>query len=157
MRTAQSCKSSFTDFVLYDNYGGVHRNKFVDLLEDSLLNQKKFDCTNGEQVLNLTHVADLAKALIVEVDNMNSRKINDIRTFQLKSKFTATLRELARIAENASGRKVQINWGAIPYRSREVFQIWETGFDAPSYWNPKVEFATYFEEKFSNQIERIEK
>jgi nucleoside-diphosphate-sugar epimerase len=146
---ADSCGTSFTDFVLYDNFGGLNRNKFVDLLEQSILSGSRLDCTNGEQVLNLTHVDDLADALVSEVEEMIQFEDQRSHTYELKSNFTANLRELVRISERASGRRASINWGTIPYREREVFELWETGLNSPNNWSPKIDFATYIEEKFS--------
>lgn len=140
---------NFTDFVLYDNYGGLNRNKFVDLLEQSLLNGFEIDCTDGQQVLNLTHVSDLALAFVLEVIELSQTKHTGLHTYELKSDFTVSLRELVLRAELASGRRANVNWGAIPYREREVFHLWQTGFSNPPYWRPLVNFETYVKGKFS--------
>ncbi len=144
--------ANFTDFVLYDNYGGSNRNKFVDLLEQSLLNGLEIDCTDGQQVLNLTHVSDLALALVSEVIELSQAKNAGLHTYELRSDFTVSLRELVLKAELASGRQAIVNWGAIPYRDREVFELWQTGFSNPPYWQPLVNFETYVKQKFSQTI-----
>jgi len=147
--TAALSGTNFTDFVLYDNYGGLDRNKFVDLLELSLLQGSRVNCTGGEQVLNLTHVSDLAAAFISEVKQfVNSEGVGS-HTYELKSTFTVNLRELVLKAERASGRHAFIDWGVIPYRDREVFELWETGLNSPSNWMPKVDFESYIKRKFS--------
>lgn len=141
--------ANFTDFVLYDNYGGLNRNKFVDLLEQSLLSGHEIDCTDGQQVLNLTHVSDLALALVLEVIELSEAKHTGLHTYELRSDFTVSLRELVQKAELASGRRANVNWGAIPYRDREVFELWQTGFSNPPNWQPRLNFETYVKEKFS--------
>ena len=150
--TAESCGTNFTDFVLYDNYGGLQREKFVDFLERSLSNGEHIDCTEGGQVLNLTHVSDLAVAFISEVDQLVKTKSKGSQTYELKSQFTVNLRELVLKAERSSGRRASINWGAIPYRKREVFELWETGFSRPSGWRPEIEFESYIAGKFPKEV-----
>jgi nucleoside-diphosphate-sugar epimerase len=150
--TAESCGTNFTDFVLYDNYGGLQRNKFVDFLERSLSNGEQIDCTEGDQVLNLTHVRDLARAFVSEVQEFVNIECKGSQTYELRSDFTVNLRDLVLKAERSSGRKASINWGAIPYREREVFELWETGFSRPSEWRPEVKFESYIEERFPKEV-----
>jgi nucleoside-diphosphate-sugar epimerase len=149
--TAESCGTNFTDFVLYDNYGGLQRNKFVDFLERSLSNGEQIDCTEGDQVLNLTHVSDLAKAFVSEVQKFVDIEGKGSQTYELRSDFTINLRDLVLKAERSSGRQASINWGAIPYREREVFELWETGFNCPSSWRPEIEFESYIEGRFKKE------
>ena len=151
---ADSCASNFTDFVLYDNYGGIKRSKFVDLLEQSLASGSQVDCTDGDQVLNLTHVSDLVAAFVLEVEEFIDFKDKGSQTYELRSNFTVNLRELVLEAERASGRSASINWGAIPYREREVFELWKTGLNSPSSWRPTINFGTYIEEKFPKMLKK---
>lgn len=150
--TAKACGTNFTDFVLYDNYGGLPRNKFVDSLEKTLATGEEIECTEGAQVLNLTHVSDLSAAFISEVYQIMGGKNSGIRTYELKSNFTISLRDLVIKAEIACGRQANIKWGNIPYREREVFELWETGFDIPIGWKPQIEFETYIKKKFQKKI-----
>jgi len=146
--------STMIDFVLYDNFGGLNRKKFVDLLVESLDNGKEIDCTDGDQILNLTHVSDLAQAFVFEAARVVNSESNGIKTFELKSNFTVNLRELVEIAELESGRQARINWGAIHYREREVFQLWDTGFQGPTNWNPLKKFGAFINHKFSTENTR---
>lgn len=142
--------TKFTDFVLYDNYGGKNRNKFIDLLEESLRSGLEIACTEGEQLMNLTHVSDLATAMVFEVIELDKAEQSGVRTYELRSDFTISLRELVRKAETASGKRANINWGAIPYREKEVFDLWQTGLNKPPYWKQSINFETYIKEIFSN-------
>jgi hypothetical protein len=91
----------------------------------------------------------LAAAFISEVKQfVNSEGVGS-HTYELKSSFTVNLRELVLKAERASGRHAFIDWGVIPYRDREVFELWETGLNSPSNWMPKVDFESYIKGKFS--------
>jgi nucleoside-diphosphate-sugar epimerase len=152
--SALDSKARMIDFVLYDNFGGLNRKKFVDLLVESLANGIEIDCTNGDQVLNLTHISDLAQAFVSEASGVANSELSGVATFELKSDFTVNLRELVQIAEMESGRQARINWGAIPYREREVFQLWDTGFHGPINWNPLKKFGAFINHKFSTENTR---
>ena len=60
------------------------------------------------------------------------------------------------IAEEASARKATINWGAIGYRTREVFDLWETGFNPPDNWQIFNKFETFIKEKLSLESRNVE-
>jgi len=47
---------------------------------------------------------------------------------------------LASVYENATSSKLNINWGARPYREREVMTPWENGVLVPG-WTPKMDIV----------------
>jgi nucleoside-diphosphate-sugar epimerase len=114
------------DYVfLYDTYGGSrNRMKFIDQLVNAYDQGLSLPASFGEQVLNLTHVADVAGFLV----NLLSKPKNytwQIRYSQIKSDETYTLREIAKIAQETFGYEIEIHWGDFPYRDREVFRLWD--------------------------------
>ena len=48
-----------------------------------------------------------------------------------------TLRELATLFEKVSQKKLNIHWGAVPYRKREILIPWSSGTVVPG-WKPKI-------------------
>ena len=59
------------------------------------------------------------------------------KCYALKAKERYTLRELASIFEDVTGKKLNIKWGALPYRRREVMVPWKNGEIVPE-WAHKV-------------------
>ena len=114
------------DFTLHDTYGGVDRGKFFDKLLRAINFSEATDATLGEQEINLTHVDDVGSnlALVFKKYFENSQD-NLAGRYQIKHATTYTLRSLTKLAEDLLGRELPINWGALPYRDREVFDLWE--------------------------------
>ncbi len=140
--------TSLTNFILYDNYGGLNKSKFFDLLIKSISLEEEFNTTFGMQFINLTHIKNVASAIVSEcfVGDLNGN--NAIRTYDLRGKYTFRLRTLAEIVSSELKIKPKINWGVVSYRPKEVFNLWKTEYDHPEYWNPVDEIEMYIHEQF---------
>jgi len=134
---------AFTDFILFDNYGGERKNKFFDLAIESLTTGVKLPATCGEQIVNLTYVGDIVDAMIQELDSLLAIPSATRNTYELRSGETYSLKNLAMLIESTSGRSLNIDWCAIPYREREVFDLWSTGFGTPPTWIQKWNIPRY--------------
>jgi len=105
--------------VPYTIYGGNDtQKKIIDVIFDSLDSSIPVDLSPGEQVLDFIHVDDVANFYVYLVDNME--KIENKANFQLGTGRGTTLKQLARIIEQKSGKKANINWGGKPYRPSDV-------------------------------------
>ncbi len=60
--------------------------------------------------------------------------------FAVKATERHTLKQLATLYEQATCTKLNIAWGARPYRNREVMTPWENGVVVPG-WDPKMLFG----------------
>lgn len=105
--------------VPYTVYGGNDsQKKIIDLIYDSLDSNTPLDLSPGNQVLDFIHVNDVANFylhLIESVDLLQSKTI-----FQLGTGKGTTIRELAKIIEQKTGKVANINWGGKPYRPSDV-------------------------------------
>ena len=112
------------ELVLYDNYGGQRKNKFFDLVIDSVSTGNKLLATPGDSILNLTYIWDIVNSLreILDNDSILLKELG-LKTFSIYSEDTYTLRNLVSIIEEISGKTVPIQWGAQPYRPKEVFEF----------------------------------
>lgn len=129
---------------LYDTYGSqVSRGKFIDLLIGSINQQTELDASEGLQRQDLTHIDDVASAIIQASTDIGSIG-NGVHEFQVRSREIFTLRELADLANSEIKTPIKINWGKFPYRRREVFEIWNSATDLPN-WKPKLNVREYFE------------
>ena len=112
------------ELVLSDNYGGQRKNKFFDLVIDSVSTGNKLLATPGDSILNLTYIWDIINSLTNTLDNnLNSLNQGNLMTFSIYSRDTYTLKDLVSIIERVSGKTVPVHWGALPYRSKEVFEF----------------------------------
>ena len=133
----------FTDYVLYDNYGGSRRDKFLDIALQALFSEKPIPATNGEQIVNLTHIEDIASAIVSETHKNRVKAENDVRIFQLQSSETYSLKGLSLFISEVTSIEPNIAWGSLPYREKEIFQSWDTGLKNPASWIPKHALRDY--------------
>ena len=146
--------SNFADFVLYDNFGGRRRGKFVDELLNSIESGSPLAATPGWQVLNLTHLDDLADGLLRQICMMLSESTSNQKVMELKSSYNRTLRGLVDDINEMLEVSLNVNWGSLPYREKEVFEPWNTGLTAPEWWNPKFGFITWVAALNLNSLQR---
>lgn len=135
--------TNLTNFVLYDNYGGNNKSKVFDLLLKAISLKEEFNTTMGEQILNLTHIKDIASAIVSECSMPKTIEDTLLRNYDLRGEFTINLRDLASFVSNLLGISPRINWGAIKYRDKEVFQLWDSEFKLPTYWLQKEKIEDY--------------
>jgi nucleoside-diphosphate-sugar epimerase len=125
----------------YDTYGkDLSRRKIVDVLLDH--NTNRLDLSPGEQILNLTHIEDIASAIqIVSEELLNGAR--GFKTQQIKHpRDQYALRELARYINELRRTKIDLSFGSKPYRNKEVFEMWESA-ETVSNWHPKVDFKDF--------------
>ena len=141
---SQNSQISFSDFILYDTYGGARKNKFFDLALQCQILGQTLDASLGEQVLNLTHIEDIAEFVSNQVFMLtNNHEGARTGIFELRASRTLTLRDVVKEIDSVSGEKLEVRWGALPYRTREVFQLWETGLPTPPDWKPVRDLRSY--------------
>jgi nucleoside-diphosphate-sugar epimerase len=93
----------------------------------------------GEQLLDILYIDDVVdafKKLILQITT-DSARLYAGKSFSANSCEVYSLRELAEIFENISGKRLNINWGAVPYRTREVMKPWNAGEKVIG-WKQKV-------------------
>jgi dTDP-4-dehydrorhamnose reductase len=127
-------KTTALEITLYDNYGGKRKNKFFDLALDSIINNVTLNATKGETVVNLTHIYDIVQNLELFVDrNYYSFNKNSHLSYSMQTNDTYNLKDLVIYINKVSKKQVQVEWGALPYRSKEVFQYYNTKPILPSF------------------------
>ena len=142
-KSSRSIKVGLVNLILYDNYGGRNKKKFFDLLIKSVAVKQSLDATFGEQVINLTDIANIATTIVQECSLGLNQHDNQVLTYDLKGIHTFKLRELAGLVSSVLDISPIIQWGAIPYRPKEVFTLWETTYKPPKYWSPKDQLSDY--------------
>lgn len=124
---------------LTDTYGaGDTRRKLIQLLLDSANSGAVLDMSPGEQKLELTHVDDVISALKIACDLLKSQLPRENNTYSLLTGGELTLREIVAIVEQETNAKVSVNWGARPYRMREVMAPPFAAYTKLPGWSPTV-------------------
>ncbi len=105
---------------LFDNYGpNDKRNKLTKLLADAAKKNITLDMTMGEQVMDITHVEDVVDAYV----HAATLLLNSPHTI-FQSYFVSgerfSLKEFVAEFQRVTGLTVNVNFGAKPYREREI-------------------------------------
>ena len=131
-----------TEIILYDNYGGKRKNKIFDLMLQAAIKGENLDTNPGDSVVNLTHIKDIVRGVresVIEILTPNSKIL---RSYQFKSAKSYTLKELEMIISKALNVKNFVNWGAVKYRSKEVFTLWDCS-ESPPFWSESESLNRY--------------
>ena len=111
---------------LFDSYGPADpRKKLLRLLMDCLQTGDTLQMSPGEQVIDLVHVDDLCAAFLQAASLVTDPCEPAMRSYAISGGERMSLRALVAVLEKVAGSSLRIDWGARPYRSREVMSPWE--------------------------------
>jgi len=129
---------SVVTLELFDTYGANDpRPKLFHLLDRVSRDDSTLDMSAGEQQLDLVYIDDVVSAF-VGAGEMTARDAKGAQErFVVSSGRHISLRDLVGAYARTTGRDVHVNWGARPYRAREVMVPWTSGRPLPG-WEPKV-------------------
>ena len=120
---------------LCDTYGpNDTRRKIYSLFEEIARTGETLKMSAGEQKLDMLHVDDVVEGFVHLAEMMhNGEELRD--EYVLSSGKQLTLREIASNYEKEHNVHLNIEWGARPYRVREVMNPYK-GNVLPG-WEPK--------------------
>ena len=112
----------FITVVPYSIYGGKPTVKrLMDYIVEAIDAEEPVDMTAGEQILDFTHVCDLAGFYVHIIKNLDLfLGLNNGEEFHIGTGKGISIRELVAIVEQVYGRKCNIRWGGRPYRERDT-------------------------------------
>ena len=123
---------------LFDTYGPQDpRGKLVSQFLRMLRDGSSLDMSSGEQLLDLVHIDDVVSAYLMAMERLISGVTRGEESYAVSSGQQIQLREFASVFSRCAGAPLHINWGARPYRDREVMAPWSTGACLPG-WRPAV-------------------
>lgn len=127
---------------LGDTYGeGDKRRKLVQLLIEVQRNGSCLDMSGGEQKIDLCHVSDVIAGLRIACEMVLTITPGQIETYSLLSNNAISIRDLVALVEDVLDVKLQINWGARPYRKREIMCPPYSAYDTLPGWTPEVDIS----------------
>lgn len=135
---ADAFRMKIATLKLFDTYGPDDpRPKVVNLLLRAAETGEPLGMSPGEQRLDLVHVDDVTRAF-----SHCARRLLDNQVavghhrYAVSSGECISLRQLAALIEQMSGKNLNIAFGARPYREREVMEPWK-GCQLPG-WQPAL-------------------
>lgn len=127
---------------LFDTYGpGDPRPKLVNLLLKTLHSGEPLGMSPGEQLLDLVHIDDVTRAFSLCAQHLlRNQAPQPHERYAVSSGKPLSVRQLVALLELLSGKRLNVTFGARPYRGREVMQPWTDGAWLPG-WRPEMEMA----------------
>jgi nucleoside-diphosphate-sugar epimerase len=133
----QACGIKVITLKLYDTYGPDDpRLKLLHLLSAAATSGETLDMSFGEQLIDLVHIDDVSEAYIIAAQRLIECRAQQHERYAVSSGNPMSLRDLVKLYSEVTGRAININWGARPYRFREVMKTW-TGGSSLEGWQPK--------------------
>jgi len=129
----------FTTIKLNDTFGANDtRNKVFNLWNKIAKSGEVLEMSAGEQIIDISYIEDVISAYEILISHLNSNERDEFKnmSFAVTSNERMSLKELAKIFEEATNSKLNIKWGKKPYREREVMIPWENGKVVPT-WESK--------------------
>lgn len=137
----ESAGMSVLTIKLNDTYGpGDPRPKIVQLLMNAARTGTPLRMSPGEQTLDLLFIDDIISGFTRAAELLLSGEVTGAADFGLPSGEALTLKQLAEKVSAAIGLTVPAEFGALPYREREVMEPWLSGTALPG-WKPQVTLA----------------
>jgi nucleoside-diphosphate-sugar epimerase len=131
----------FVTLKICDTYGKDDtRPKILNLFKRISESQETLSMSQGMQVLDLLYIDDVILGFLRLINSLINRNVIEPE-YVLSALKCYTLKELANIYSKVSGKKLNIEWGGRPYRTREVMNPWNKGIILPN-WKPSIEIET---------------
>jgi nucleoside-diphosphate-sugar epimerase len=130
----------FVTIRLNDTFGyDDTRPKLFNLWKRIADTGEEIDMSPGEQIMDIMYIDDVIDAYIKLIELLNSEYAQKYKgkVFAVTSDERITLKEFARLFEETTNKKLNINWGRKSYRKREVMYPWDKGERVPG-WIQKV-------------------
>lgn len=136
---AEAREINFVTLTLFDNFGpGDTRPKIFNLWQKAMETGEELRMSPGEQCMDVTYIENVIDGYLraIELVSEDTEQKLRGRSFMLSGE-RMSLKELASTFEEATGKSLNIAWGAKPYRPREVMIPWQKGEVLPG-WQPKI-------------------
>lgn len=135
-----------TTLKIFDTYGlGDPRKKLLSVMRQAADTGEILKMSPGDQEIDLLNIEDVVSAFIQAAQAQQNRTPSDVQEFYLRSGEIYTLKELASLFSKVLGKPINVDWGARPYRAREVMKTWKSGETLPG-WKAKIKLAAGLKE-----------
>ena len=131
--------------VPYTVYGGADtQKKLIDYLFESIDSAEPVDMTQGEQVLDFIHVNDVVDFFVRIVEN--PRRLPE-GEYHIGTGRGTSIRALADMISNVTGKRLNVNWGGRNYRPLDVMHaIAPKNDELSKFWKPRINLAEALKE-----------
>lgn len=109
---------------LIDTYGlSDPRPKIMTLLKRASENGDKLEMSPGEQEVGLVYIDDVVRGFLLAIQAVQRLGPHMRDSYIIAPDKYYVLKDVVKIFEEVSGKKLNIVWGKRPYRKREILKI----------------------------------
>lgn len=128
----KSAQLSALTIKLFDTYGpDDNRGKLVSYLIGALSSGEEVQLSGGDQIVDYAHVDDVVNAYLKAIELLMNLDTGYYSEFGGVTGERVTLKQLVALIEEVSGKKLKVQFGAKPYRFREVMKPWSNFWELP--------------------------
>jgi nucleoside-diphosphate-sugar epimerase len=125
-----------TRLIIFDTYGiGDRRPKLIPRLLGSSPDDV-IEMSAGEQRIDLVYISDVIQAYIQAASLLVDQR-GLLSEYTVRTGRPVDLRSLVELCSIIFNKEINVRWGALPYRPREIMVPWSGGFRVPG-WKPSV-------------------
>jgi nucleoside-diphosphate-sugar epimerase len=123
---------------LFDPYGpNDPRPKLINLLIQCAKTGETLKMSPGEQKIDLVHIDDVAMAYVQAALSLFTNVDTGHECYRVASGDPKSLRQIVELLQRLMEVTINVEWGARPYRSREVMEP-PANFDLLPGWSPSM-------------------
>jgi len=117
---SKTYNKNFTIMRLFNFFGkNMPTQFFIPQLIESLKTKESFDMTKGEQIRDFLYVEDVISALLLAAKKQENKR----QTYNVCSGEGVTLKQLVKTIGEVLESNCVINFGALPYRENEIWNM----------------------------------
>jgi CDP-paratose synthetase len=111
---------NYARVIPYTIYSEVRqKGKILDLLLNSIDSDDAIPISEGQQVLDFIHRNDVARIYKLILKSEDYRVL-DQRSFDCCTGIGRSIRSVAKLVEETSGHKCNLDWGKVSYREQDI-------------------------------------
>jgi CDP-paratose synthetase len=109
------------NLYFYDSYGPKDtRPKLINLILSAIKNNQPLNMSPGHQEINYVYVSDVVSAILLGLERLEIVQPATKENYCVYSNQTQTIRELVSLISKTIDIPFSPNFGAFPYRDREI-------------------------------------
>ena len=123
---------------LFDTYGVADgRRKVINIIKDKAIKNEEINLSPGEQKLDLIYIEDVVNGFLKAFEYLNNIDNGEHKKYAICTGRKLTLKEIVQIFETESGLSINVNFGKVSYRKREIMDPWSNYEILPN-WKSKI-------------------
>lgn len=110
---------------LFDTYGPHdNRTKLIHLLRQACVTKTVLKMSPGEQIVDMVPIDTVVSKYLKAAERLMQNKVESHEIYGVSSGRPQRLKDLVESLEREWKCKIPVEWGARPYRPREVMESW---------------------------------